>query len=160
MGNLWKFSKDPISRRGHHCWFWGIRISYLRYVNYLQSGLHQDKYRTLAVKNFQIWSLTLEPIQSSAIWTYEPLPTYGHLLVESQHSNVRKTLLRLFTTLLCWFRTTKYLLRKCYFFYRSHQAGTYNHRILYSFCEICNITKRKSIRNTCFEFYLFLCRSI
>ena len=108
------------------CWFWGIRISYLRYVNYLQSGLHQDKYRTLAVKNFQIWSLTLDPIQSSTIWTYEPLPTYGHLLVESHHSNVRKTLLWLFATLLCWFRTTKYLVRKCYLrFYSSHQVGTY-----------------------------------
>ena len=56
---------------------------------------------TWAVKNFQIWSLTLDPIQSSTIWTYEPLPTYGHLLVESHHSNVRKTLLWLFATL-CW----------------------------------------------------------
>ena len=82
--------------------------------------------RTWAVKHFQIWSLTLDPIQSNMIWTYEPLPTYGHLLVESHHSNVRKTLLWLFATLLCWFRTTKYLLGKCYFFYSSHQAGTYN----------------------------------
>ena len=69
MGNLWKLSKDPISRRGHHRWFWGIRISYLRYVNYLQPGLHPEKYRNLAVKNFQVWSLTLDPIQSSTIWT-------------------------------------------------------------------------------------------
>ena len=84
--------------------------------NYLQSGFHQDKYRTLAVKNFQIWGLTLDPIQSSTIWINEPLPTYGHLLVESHHSKVRKTLLLLFATLLCWFQTTKYLLAKCYFF--------------------------------------------
>ena len=127
VGNLWKFSKDPISRRDHHHWFWGIQISYLRYVNYLQPGLHREKYRTLAVKNFQIWSLTLDPIQSSTIWTYEPLPTYGHLLVESHHSNVRKTLLWLFVTLLCWLRTTKCLLEKCYLvFYSSHQACTYS----------------------------------
>ena len=120
MGNLWKFSKDPISRRDHHHWFWGIQISYLRYVNYLQPGLHREKYRTLAVKNFQIWSLTLDPIQSSTIWTYEPLPTYRYLLVESHHSNVRKIMLWLFATLLCWFWTTKYLLGKCYLlFYRN-----------------------------------------
>ena len=160
MGNLWKFSKDPISRRDHHRWFWGIQISYLRYVNYLQPGLHREKYRTLAVKNFQIWSLTLDPIQSSTIWTYEPLPTYGHLLVESHHSNVRKTLLWLFATLLCWFRTTKYLLGKCYFFIALIKQAPIIHRILYSFCEICNITKRKSIRKACIEFYLSLRRSI
>ena len=126
MDNLWKFSKDPISRRVHHRWFWGIRISYLRYVNYLQPGLHRNKYRNLAVKNFQIWSLTLDPIQSSAIWTYKLLHTYGHLLVQSHHSNVRKTLLWLFTTLLCWFPTNKYLLGQCYLpFYSSHQAEAY-----------------------------------
>ena len=33
-------------------------------------------------------------------------------------------------------------------------------RILYSFCEICNITKCKSTRKTCIEFYLSLRRSI
>ena len=34
------------------------------------------------------------------------------------------------------------------------------HKILYSFCEICNITKRKGIRKTCIEFYLYLRGSI
>ena len=33
---------------------------------------------------------------------YEPLTTYGHLIAESHHSNVRKTLSWLFATLLCW----------------------------------------------------------
>ena len=121
---------------------------------------HQDKYRTLAVKNFQIWSLTLDPIQSSTVWTYKPLLTYGHFFVETHHSNVRKTLLWLFATLLCWFRTTKYLLGKCYFFIALIKQAPIVHRILYSFCEICNITKRKSIRNACIEFYLSLGRSI
>ena len=127
MGNLWKFSKDLISREVHHGWLWRIWISYLRYVNYLQPGLHRDKYRNLAVENLQICRLILDLIQSSTIWTYEPLPTYGNLLVEYHHNNVRKSLLWLFATLLCWFRTTKYLLGKCYLlFYSSHQAGTYN----------------------------------
>ena len=116
--------------------------------------------RNWAVKHFQIWSLTLDPIQSSMIWIYVPLPTYGHFLAESHHSNVRKTLLWLFATLLCWFRTTKYLLGKCYFFIALIKQAPIIHRILYSFCEICNITKRKSIRKTCIEFYLFLRRSI
>ena len=78
MWVTYHFSKNPISRRVHDCWFWGIWISNLRYVNYLQHGLHRDNYRNLAAKSFQIWSLTLDPIQSSAIWTYEPLHTYGH----------------------------------------------------------------------------------
>ena len=116
---------------------------------------------TWAVKHFQIWSLTLDPIQSSTIWTYEPLPTYSHLLVESHHSNVRKILLWLFATLLCWFRTTKYLLGKCcLLFIALIKEAPIAHRIFYSFCEICNITKRKSIRKTCTEFYLSLRRSI
>ena len=81
------------------------------------------------------------------IWTYEPLHTYCHLLVESHHSNIRKTLLWLFTTLLCWFRTNKYLLGKCYlFFIALIKQAHIVHRILYSFCETCNITKRKRIR--------------
>ena len=127
MWVTYKFSKDLISRRVHHRWFWGIRISYLRHVNYLQLGLHRDKYRNLAVKNFQIWSLTLDPFQSSTIWTYKPLHTYGHLLVQSHQSNVRKTLLWLFMTLLCWLWTSKYLLGKCYLLlYSSHQAGNYS----------------------------------
>ena len=58
-------------------------------VNYLQPELHRDKNRTLAVKSFLFWSLTLDPIQSIKIWTYKPLPTYDHLLVENHHSNVR-----------------------------------------------------------------------
>ena len=58
-------------------------------MNYLQPGLHRDKYRNLAAENFQIWRLILNLIQSSTIWTYEPLPTYGNLLVECHHSNVK-----------------------------------------------------------------------
>ena len=51
-----------------------------------------------------ISDLELDPWPNSKqyVWTYEPLPTYGHLLPESHHSNVRKTLLWLFATLLCW----------------------------------------------------------
>ena len=52
-----KFSKDPISRRIHHRWFWGIRISYLRYVNYLQPSRHIPKF---SIEKFssEAWLLT------------------------------------------------------------------------------------------------------
>ena len=127
MWVTYKFWKDPISRRVHHRWFWGIRISYLRYVNYLQPGYHRNKYQSLAVKNVQKWSLNFDLIQSSRVWTYQLLHAYGHLLVQSHHSNVRKTFLWLFTTLLHWFPTNKYLLGKWYLLFNSsHQAGTHS----------------------------------
>ena len=117
----------------------------------------------LAVKNFQIWNLTLDAIQSSKqhdmdIWTTTHLRSFT---IWKRHSNVRKTLSWLFATLLCWFRTTKYLLGKCYLhFIALIKPALIVHRILYSFCKICNITKGKSIRKTCIEFYLSLRRSI
>ena len=49
----------------------------------------------------------------------------------------------------CWESAT-------YFFIALIKQALIVHRILYSFCEICNITKRK----TCIEFYLSLRRSI
>ena len=161
MGNLWKFSKNPISRRGHHRWFWGIQISYLRYVNYLQPGLHRDIYWTLAVKKFQIWGLTLDPVQSSTIRTYAPLHTSGHLLVESHHINVIKTLLWLLQCCCVDFEETNTCWESATYFFIAHiKQALLFHRILYSFCEIWNINKGKSIRRTCIEFYLSLRTSI
>ena len=103
-------------------------------MNYLQSGLHQDKYRTLAVKNLQIWSLTLDPIQSSAIWTYELLPTYAHLLVKGITVTSEKPcynyLRRCFTDFeqpnTCWESAT-------YFFIVLIKQAPIVHRIIYSY---------------------------
>ena len=53
----------------------------------------------------------------------------------------------------CWESAT-------YFFIALIKQALIIHRILYSFCEICNITKRKSIRMACIEFYLSLRSSI
>ena len=53
----------------------------------------------------------------------------------------------------CWESAT-------YFFIALIKQTLIVHWILYSFCEICNITKCKSIRKTCIEFYLSLRRSI
>ena len=47
----------------------------------------------LSSEKYSDLELAFDPIQSRAIWTHEPLPTYGHLLVESHYSNVKKTLL-------------------------------------------------------------------
>ena len=51
----------------------------------------------------------------------------------------------------CWESAT-------YFFIALIKPVPIVHRILYSFCEICNITKR--VRKACIEFYLSLRRSI
>ena len=53
----------------------------------------------------------------------------------------------------CWKTAT-------YFFVVLIKQATIVHRILYSFCKICIITKSKSIRKTCIEFCLSLRRSI
>ena len=70
------FRHFPCSGSYFHRWFWGIQISYLRYVNYLQSGLHWDKYRNSAERIFQMWSLTLDLIQRSTIRTYKSQHSY------------------------------------------------------------------------------------
>ena len=36
----------------------------------------------LSSEKYSDLELVFDPIQSRAIWTHEPLPTYGHLLVE------------------------------------------------------------------------------
>ena len=160
MGNLWKFSKDPISRRDHHHWFWGIQISYLRYVNYLQPGLHRDKYGIEQWNIFRsgAWLLT----RFKAVWygyTYHYPPTAIFLLkvitVTSEkpcYDYLRRCCVDFKQPNTCWESAT--------FFIDLIKQALIVHRILYSFCEICNITKRKSIRKTCIEFYLSLRRSI
>ena len=56
-------------------------------------GKINEEYRNLVLKNFQMWNLTLDPIQSSTILSYELLHSYGHLPIQSNQNNVRKTLL-------------------------------------------------------------------
>ena len=74
-------SSDPLSWRVDHCWFWGIRISILRYGNYLQPGLHRDKYRTLAVKNFRSEAWLLTRFRAVRYWhTNQYTPTAIYLL--------------------------------------------------------------------------------
>ena len=145
----------------------GPPLLVLRYLNLLSeirelfaTWTPSRQIRDFSSEKFSDRELDSWPDSKQYDMDIEPLPTYGHLLVESNHSNVRKTLLWLFATLLCWFRTTKYLLGKCYFFIALIKQAPIIHRILYSFCEICNITKRKSIRKTCIEFYLSLRKSI
>ena len=136
MGNLWKFSKDPISRRGHHRWFRKIRIPYLKYVNYLQPGLYRDKYRNLAVKNFQIWSLTLDSIQSStnghtnqytptAIWKLNLLKVITVTSEKPYYNYLRHCCIDFEQINTCWENAT-------YFFITPIKQALVVHWILYS----------------------------
>ena len=117
--------------------------------------------RTWAVKQFQIWNLTLDPIQSSMYGhTNHYLPTAIYFLkvitVTSEkpcYDYLRRCCVDFEQPNTCWESAT-------YFFIALIKQAPIVHRILYSFCEICNITKRKSIRKTCIEFYLSLRRSI
>ena len=112
VGNLWKLSKDLISREGHHRWFWGIRISYLRYVNYLQPWLHRDKY------GLELWK-----IFRSGAWllTWFKAVRYGNT---KHYLHTAIYLLKAITV-----TSEKHYydyLRHCCVDYSSHQAVTYS----------------------------------
>ena len=100
------------------------------------TGLYRDKYRNLAVKNFQIWSLTLDSIQSStnghtnqytptAIWKLNLLKVITVTSEKPYYNYLRHCCVDFEQINTCWENAT-------YFFITPIKQALVVHWILYS----------------------------